>query len=568
MPASRIALLSLLTACVGSSSKDDDSGADTGATEDTAVPPDSTTHPGGVLSGGATWAGGTHILETSLIIEEGVLELAPCTTLLMPAAGSITLRNNGALRAVGTPDCPVTIQSGLGTPAAGDWAYIEIYADADGGSTVFQHAVVLHGGGAGFGALWLDGGATAQITDTRVALSADHGVEAEDGAFLRDFTGNKLEDNTLTGAAVSANDADQLLAGTYGPNDAPGITLFSAVVDHDATWLTHDEPWMADDGFTVGDGENDARLSLGAGAVLAFGDGVEIAVRERGALAVRGTADAPALLTTTKSTGAPGDWGGIAYYAGSIDADNVLQHTAIRYGGGLGFGAVWVDSGASVSIQDSSITDSADHGVEVEGDGALGAFAGNTLSDNALHGIIVSPDVAASLDAGTYGPNGAEGIAVRNGILPTNATWQALGVPWVAEDGFVVRASGSSATLTLAAGNTLRMGPNAILSVESGGAFVSAGTAAAPNRIESSLAAPSAGDWGEIDLYDPSMGSNALRYTTVSHGGGLGYGQLWVDGGAAVTLDHATFTDGLECDVQVEPDGVVSATASVYTLCR
>jgi hypothetical protein len=563
-------LLPVLAACIGSSSKDDDSGADTGSSADTGdsgAPPDTFTHPGGVLSGGATWAAGIHTLESGLIIEDGVLELAPCSTVLVPAGAAITVRANGAIRAVGTPDCPVTIQSAQGAPAAGDWAYIEIFSDADGGNTVFQHAVVLHAGGAAFGAIWLDAGASAQITDTRVALSGDHGVEAELGAELRDFRNNKLEDNALTGVSVGANEADQLLAGTYGPNDAPGITVRSAVVDHDATWLTHDEPWMAEDGFAVGGTDDDARLSLGAGAILALGDNVELAIRERGAFAMRGTAEAPALLTSTKPEGAPGDWASLSYFAGSIDADNALVFTTVAYGGGAGFGAVWVDSGASVAIENSTIRDSADCGVEVETDGALGAFAGNTVTGNALHPVSIPPSAAGGLAAGVYTPNGAEGIEVRNGTLASTATWQALGVPWVAPDGFTVRGTGAGATLTLAAGNTLRMGPLAVLSVEDSAAFVSAGTSAAPNRIESSLAAPRAGDWGEIDLFDGSMGSNALRYTTVAHGGGLGYGQLWVEDGAAVTLDHATFTAGEDCDLDVEPGGSVSATASTYAPC-
>ena len=85
--------------------------------------------------------------------------------------------------------------------------------------------------------------------------------------------------------------------------------------------------------------------------------------------------------------------------------------------------------------------------------------------------------------------------------------------------------------------------------------------------VTSSKAAPAAGDWTEIDIYNTASNNCRFQYADILYGGGDGtYGALWVDGGVTVELDHVTFEDNEACDVS--GDGTVTATATPYQYCE
>jgi len=521
-------------------------------------------HEESVVTGGALWAAGTHVLQRSLTVEDGVLEIEACSVIQMPVDGGITVTEGGALRLIGTEDCPIVITSSQDEPARGDWGEIDFYASADGGNNRFDFVVVEYGGGQGYGTLWLDTGAELAMSNTVVRESADFGVEARDGVTLGDFADNTLTGNALGPIALHANDVGQLGAGTYDGNDVDAVHVVGGNVSTDQTWAALGVPYVIESPVGVSADVGSAHLTLAAGTTLKFEEDTGLVVGELGGLTAVGTASAPVTFTSAKATPAPGDWDEIDFYSGSNDGQNQLEHVVLEYGGGAGYGLVWVESGASVAISTATLTESGSYGVYAEDGAELRAFAGNVITDNALTPVVLAAAQVPELGAGTYTPNGVEGIEVSNGSrVSADGVWKELGVPYLLTIGLDLATDVGSAIVTVEAGTTLLMGSDRYISVGTNGGLTLAGTADAHVTISSQKAAPAAGDWSEIDVYADANGpANVFTFTDIEYGGGADYGQIWLDDGAALRLDDVTFSHGADPSCDVYQAGAASLTGN------
>lgn len=521
--------------------------------------------PGGALTGENIWPRGFHVLQSSLTITNGTLSVEACSVIQMPVGGEISVQDGGALELVGRADCPITVTSSKSVPAPGDWSYLEFYGTADSGN-VLDHVIVEYGGTASYGSIWIDNGATVAIRNTTVRKSAHFGIDVVSGGNLPNFSGNTLIDNALGPITLGADEVGSLGAGTYGPNTVNAINVEYDTVTRDATWANRGVPYVLPGGFRIQTDVGSAVVTVEAGAVLRLGPAQEISVQNQGGLTLAGTAASPVTITSTKSTPAAGDWAYIEFYDGSMDGANKIEHAIIEYGG-IGYGSIWVDSNASVQITDSTIRRSGHFGIEVEAGGELRDFTGNTVTENALGSVQIGANEVDDLGAGTYTGNTVDAVDIQYDTVDHTCTWLDLGVPF-ATAGFRIETATGAADLTLAAGVELQMKPDAGIIVSDNGSLALAGTAADPVRITSSKSSPAAGDWDEIDIYSGSTGAkNVFTYAEIEYGGGAGYGQLWVGNGAAVHLDHVTFSQGQTCDVDAESGATVNATSSPYAAC-
>jgi hypothetical protein len=309
------------------------------------------------------------------------------------------------------------------------------------------------------------------------------------------------------------------------------------------------------------------RLEIQPCAIVEVDPNVSISVRDTGALHMEGEAEHPILVTSAKAAPAPGDWGAIEIYASSADGDNVLRHVAVEYGGGSGYGQIWIERGASVAITDSVLRDSSDVAIDADKGAELREFAGNELVDNEGGPLRIGANQVGQLGAGVYAPNGVDGVLVRHDDVDHDAQWLALGVPYVADDGFRIATSSGSANLTIAAGTTLQLGPAAILVVADKGGLHLAGTPDARVSVISAKSPAAAGDWAQLEFYGVSNGpANVLEHVDLRHGGGQGYGQIWLDDAAEITLDDVVIEmSGGGCDI--DSDGTVNATATTWVDC-
>lgn len=521
-------------------------------------------HEAGVISA-ETWTAGVHVLAGSLNVN-GLLVVEPCSVIKMPDGATIRVENGGAIAWAGTAELPIRVTSAKPGGAPGDWSGVEVYASSVGPSNVIQHVTFEYGGGSIYGQLWLEGGASLEVSDSTFKDSADYGIVLEGDVELRNFAGNTLTGNAKGPIKLAPRDAGELLAGTYSPNGVEGILIEGEGVDVAQTWLAHDAPYVAPGGFTVSTENGSAGLTIAAGATIKLGDGAVIRVDTNGGLAAMGTESEPVTFTSAKSTGSPGDWGQIEVYAASADELNVFDHVIVEHGGGSIYGQVWVQGEASLAVRNSTIRASAGVGMLIEEFGEVREFMGNTLTGNKEGALAIAASGVDSLLAGTYGPNDVEGIVVKYGYVDHDALWLAHQVPYLINDGFVVKVDAGSALLEVEAGAELRMAGDKVISVQNNGGLRLAGVDGNPVKVSSSKPAPAPGDWGQIEIYESSVGpENVFAYTEIAYGGASIYGQLWVQTNAEVTLDHVTFTGGKGCDVDAE--GTVNAMSSPYMTC-
>jgi hypothetical protein len=372
-------------------------------------------------------------------------------------------------------------------------------------------------------------------------------------------------DDSTTSAAAENSGSSESGAGSTGevPDGCEAI-IGDGLTVHDST--VGDETWPAGRHLVQGTIDVEGELVVSPCAIVAMDPDAAIVVANSGSLRMEGTADQPILVTSSKADPAPGDWREIDFYESSTDGDNVLRFVTIEYGGSAGYGQIWIDGGASVEIADATIRASADVGIYGEHGAALRSFVDNVLTENVGGPLRVGANTVGQLGLGTYSGNGIDGIIVSSQDVADDATWLALGVDYLAEDGFGITTEAGSANLTIAAGVTLALGPDAIITVGAHGGLNLAGTADERVTIRSSKQPPAAGDWREIDIYATSNGpANRFEHADIAHGGGAGYGQVWLDGQAQLTVDDVAFSDGLDCDVS--GSGTVIANATTWVDC-
>ncbi len=288
-----------------------------------------------------------------------LLTLEAGAVLKLGDGAGVRVDRNGGLALAGTAKAPVTVTSALSTPQRGDWANIEVRVDSVSEHNDFDFAVIEYGGSSLFGCVevWFD--ASVAISDSTLRQCDDVGLQADTGAELRDFVDNTLTDNTDGALQVGANEIDQLGYGTYGPNDTDGVVVFLDYLDHDATWLDLDVPFVADNGFDLeGDAGATAVLTLEAGSTILLGDNGSIVVRDDAGLTLAGTESEPVTISSMYDPPAAGDWFHIELRSDSLAGSNVFSYTDFSYGGGSNFGQLSLSYDAEVTLESVTFSDS------------------------------------------------------------------------------------------------------------------------------------------------------------------------------------------------------------------
>jgi hypothetical protein len=363
-------------------------------------------------------------------------------------------------------------------------------------------------------------------------------------------------------------------SGSGGDGDGPASTTRP---DHCGT-VTEDETWGPDlNPHTVScvvhiEGGS---VTIAAGTEVLFtghdGLGSGIYLSEDGGggtLHVEGTAADPVLLHGDLTD--PGNWNGIKIWGESADA--VIAHAEIDGAGGYDANAcVTVDEGATLTVQDVVIRNCEDAGLHVEEEASFGAGSrGLALLD--------SQGPAAMVYEGGIGTfpwedleiagNESDGVRIGRGHLNDTITWPALGYPWYLDTSIEIDAS-TAPTVTIEPGAELRFSnePSDQLLV-SHGTLEAIGTEELPIVIGS--ASEQAGSWDNVSVGD--LGVATLEFVDLGHGGGWGFGSIYVDGGTVVVRDshiHDSADCGLEYDSgALETDRVTYANNAGGDYCE
>lgn len=561
------------TAATTDTSGTTDAADETGTTGATPIECDGAEVAGTVVehSGvttGEHWAVGIHRV-SGLLSVEGPLSVEPCSIIEMEDGASIVVAAGGSLQWSGTADAPITVTSAKSNPERGDWDHIRFRSDAVGPDNVLQYVTIEYGGGSRYyGAVNLHDGGSAQLSNCTIRESDNFGLVLSGDSELPTFEDNTIIDNASGAVQTTADRVGDFGPGTYAPNDVDGIFIDSGAVAHDQTWLAHDAPYVAPGGFWIQTDTGSAHLTVAAGAEIHMGDDTRILVQDLGGLTLDGTEQSPVRVRSAKSSGSPGDWEEIRILDTSVDEFNRISYAIIEHGGGGNYGAVRVQTDASLQMDHTTIRAAADFGMLVDNGGELRDFTDNTLTENGGAALTIGANEVDQLGPGTYDGNAIEGIVVDFDWVDHDADWLDHGVPYLASSGLYIGADAGSAVLTLTAGTELLLGDSIEVLVQANGALAAEGTAEDHVRIGSDKAVPAPGDWDELRFRSGSIDArNVLRYTDIEFGGGNAYGMLWVQAEAAVELDNVTFSEpGNGCDVR--PDGAVQTAATTYIPCE
>ncbi len=282
----------------------------------------------------------------------------------------------------------------------------------------------------------------------------------------------------------------------------------SGVISEDETWSAGDSPHLVAGDIEVQDG---AVLTI-EDITIYFVTGKRIRVGYNGLGGLRAS---NATFTPISGNPGPGKWDGISF-AGQTLPGSYLDNCVIEYGGGNGFGNVFVSDGA-ISITDCTIRYSETDGVHFIGDGHATSFSGNVIQFNSRYPATIPANYLGGLRGSSLLGNTRDTIKVVGTTVSQDSEWDTLGVPLTISERFEVN---NEATLTIVPGLTIAFDQQTGIDVglTSAGHLQANGTAEKPIRFVPNSAPATAGDWEGI-LFGPFAGSaNSLDHCEVLYG--------------------------------------------------
>ncbi len=496
----------------------------------------------------------------------GTLSIEPGTVIGFGEDAGLDASNGSGVLDIEGDECNPVVLRGV-DPTPGSWrgVFIDNNSGDDQPDNRIVHTEIRHAGGGSFNSngdtgaiiLWADNRLT--LTDTVVAESASHGLNVTYGDSTLDFARNHFEDNAGDGVYADAEYREDFDSESTFSGNAHPVGLIGGAARENAVWA----PLSAGTYVHPGAQVVVFGLTIEAGAVVSFdaGAGLEAAGVEA-PFVLAGTSDSPVVLQGSEDV--PGHWRGVLIdNNGGNGSDNRITFAEIRDGGGEAFNSngdlggliLWADN--TLTLEDSTIANSADVGLNIAyGDSEL-TFARNHFENNTSHAVYGSPEYLGEMDgASTFVGNGGDHVAVFGGSLPGPTSIAALDVPYyVLEDQVVF----TGHPLTIEAGADFVFEANAGLEV--GGTespLHVAGTATDRVIMRGSSAVP--GHWRGILIDNNSdvVADNLIENLDLRHAGGgsfnsngdLGALILWADN--VLTLR----------DVAIEQSGDVGLNAT------
>jgi hypothetical protein len=507
-------------------------------------------HDGEEITAAADWSG-IHLIKGTLWIK-APLTMDKCTTVLMDSNSRISVADGGSIKVNGTADNIVPFLSAKAIPAAGDWNGIEIKNSASSGNS-FKFASFSHGGKSDYGVIWVDGEAEVAIDDCDFISIDNYGVMFDNGAKINSFTGNKFVSIGTYPVLVGAN-AVPALSPVVTDDATDRIFVRAEDIEDSGTWKN------LSIGYEVEYLYVHKPVTIEPGITLFMPQNSQITLSDGGSIIAKGTETAPIVFTSAKPAPAMGDWKGITI-KDTASNDTVFEYVNFEFGGDSDYGVIWVDAEAAVSIDNCIFSDIQGTGIIFDNGAEIGSFTNNEFARIDTYPVTIGANAVPALSP-IVTDDATDRIYVVAEDIDDAGTWMNLSIGYEIEYLYIHK------PITIEAGTTLFMKENAQINTENGGALTLDGTETAHVTITSYKDAPSAGDWKQIEIYDSGSDANVFNYADIMYGGSDGYGQLWVQSGAKITLNNVVFSNGETCDLFNENgEGVITDSDSTYATC-
>lgn len=341
-------------------------------------------------------------IKNALNIEAGnTLEFTGGAGFRLGEQASDCANTSGSLNATGTMENPITFQgvvSGKGT-----WLGIGFNSSSPNNKLIYCN--VSGGGssklynGAQFAAnITLQCNSRVTIQNSTITESGEFGIYVlDEDAQLEDFQENEIVDNELAPIWMHLPQVDQLDAATsYAEgNGRPYIQVVGdAVTEADLIIKKLEVPYRIETEASGRETYVERAITIEPGTTLEFETGAGLVlgspgvdcIPTTGSLNAQGTVEEPIVFRGT--TQGQGTWLGIGINSGT--SANLFTYCEISGGGAEqmynsgGQGNIVIHCSGSLTIENSTIKDSAGWGIDfVQGGNSL-AQAGNTFSNNEL----------------------------------------------------------------------------------------------------------------------------------------------------------------------------------------
>lgn len=341
-------------------------------------------------------------------------------------------------------------------------------------------------------------------------------------------TGRALTFTTgTTTIRATANGTTQYGEATLNVTEAQP-TLHTSPITANETWRADENPHVVRGSIEVGGGAAPT-LTLEEGVQLRFELDSELRVTT-GALEALGTPEAPISMTANQSPSTKGFWRGVVFVGG--ESASKLNHVTLS-GCGRNTGesaCLALKTGAAPVLDHVTVRDSGSAGVVVADDGSAFGTGSTALSvsGSAGYAVRIGANQASTFPiGGTFTDNVPNAVELQ-GSVSRSQTWPNPGIPYVVTGEVRVGSVDSCNTLTLAAGNVLRFGPNAGLIIGDAnedveGGLVVDGLATSPVLFTADSADPQPGHWEGVHVLYRSDCPSRISHATIEYAGAYPY---------------------------------------------
>jgi len=306
---------------------------------------------------------------------------------------------------------------------------------------------------------------------------------------------------------------------------------------------------------------------------MTFENDVSFWVNSGSALVADGTSSDPITMTATPGNEQQGWWRGIAFYSNNVN--NTLNHVEIRHAAstdmsGISEAAnVALESGASLNLTNTTITDGGGYGVYLDGsDATLESFSANSFTNNTDAPMWIPFTNIGTIDAGSSFADGTY-VRVYGASLSNDLTISALSgdTPYR----FSSRPETGSASVTVEPGVEMTFENDVSFWVNSGSALVADGTSSDPITMTATPGNEQQGWWRGIAFYSNNA-NNTLDYVEIRHAGKTDMSgiseptNVALESESFLNLTNSTITDsggnGVYCDAS---DASLSASGNTFS---
>jgi flagellar hook assembly protein FlgD len=246
------------------------------------------------------------------------------------------------------------------------------------------------------------------MTPTITGNTVDNSIFFESAAGKPIVQNNILNNYDAFPVRIGADSIASLTGNTFnGTGSNSRIEILGEILDTDYSWANLGFPYRLVSGFvTIAKTSSQAAtLTLAPGITMKFDTATRLQVgsgSNQGALVAVGTTAQPILFTTANAVPAPGQWRGIYFDNGTVDATSILDHCTVEYAGQTDNADVFVTNAAPI-IRNSIIRLSSVHGFNLSS--AAPAIQFNQIVNNGGYGVSLATTSAPDLHHNNFTGN-------------------------------------------------------------------------------------------------------------------------------------------------------------------